>query len=231
MTRRADDLLAAAEVLLDGSGGGTPLRRCILATDAMRVAEPSAWRALEERLDRSKVAEVVGEEPREEAMAAGCGEGLDTLEEWMDCFRRCQPEEVWRTHGEWVRKHEPELGPGIRSRLEAASQADPKDAEEARGRRKAISSHLESLLGDDGVALLPSAPGPPPEKGLPEDDVAAFRAKAIQLTCPAGLAGLPQVTIPIASTEEGPLGLSLLGPRNSDLSLLRLAFRLASSLS
>ena len=43
----------------------------------------------------------------------------------------------------------------------------------------------------------------------------------------ASLCGLPQVTLPRATLEGCPLGLSLIGPRGSDLLLLQVARRLA----
>jgi amidase len=50
-----------------------------------------------------------------------------------------------------------------------------------------------------------------------------FRSQALSLLCVAGLAGLPQVSMPLASFDSCPLGVSLIGPRNSDAGLLALA--------
>ena len=41
--------------------------------------------------------------------------------------------------------------------------------------------------------------------------------------CIAGLGGLPQASLPLAELDGLPLGLSLVGPRGSDLQLLKLA--------
>jgi len=77
------------------------------------------------------------------------------------------------------------------------------------------------------VVILPTAPGPAPRRGLTPDALDDLRRRAISLLCIAGLAGLPQVTLPCATLEGCPLGLSLIGPRGSDLLLLQLARRLA----
>jgi amidase len=50
---------------------------------------------------------------------------------------------------------------------------------------------------------------------------------AIRLLCIAGLAGFPQVSMPLARRIDAPLGLSLLGPPGSDRSLVALAQRIA----
>jgi amidase len=62
-----------------------------------------------------------------------------------------------------------------------------------------------------------------------DDALEAYRNQAINLLCPAGLAGLPQVSIPISLRVGAPLGLLLIGPAGSDLSLLRLAARIGGS--
>ena len=46
------------------------------------------------------------------------------------------------------------------------------------------------------------------------------------MLCVAGLAGLPQLSLPSATRLGAPLGLSLVGPPGSDRSLVRLADQL-----
>ena len=50
------------------------------------------------------------------------------------------------------------------------------------------------------------------------------------ITCIAGLAGLPQVSIPLNTPDGLPLGVSLLGPAGSDLALIRFAAELHAAL-
>ena len=54
-----------------------------------------------------------------------------------------------------------------------------------------------------------------------------FRARALALLCPAGLARLPQVSLPLAQLDGCPLGLSIVAARGADAALLELAGRLA----
>lgn len=49
------------------------------------------------------------------------------------------------------------------------------------------------LLGDDAVLAVPTAPGPAPRIDSPPEEAASMRTQLLQLTCIAGLAGLPQV--------------------------------------
>lgn len=85
-----------------------------------------------------------------------------------------------------------------------------------------VKETVDAVLGKRGVISVPSAPGAAPLKGLDGSALDAFRTKALALTSIAGLCGLPQVTIPCAAVEGSPVGLGLIGPQGSDLTLLRL---------
>jgi len=56
-----------------------------------------------------------------------------------------------------------------------------------------------------------------------------YRNAATRLLCIAGLSGFPQLSMPLASREGAPLGMSLLGPAGSDRSLIALAERLGAA--
>ena len=75
--------------------------------------------------------------------------------------------------------------------------------------------------------LLPTMPDIAPLLAEPEEALNAYRNRAINLLCLSGLSGVPQVAMPLTQRNGAPLGLSLLGPRGSDLGLVRLAARLA----
>jgi amidase len=48
------------------------------------------------------------------------------------------------------------------------------------------------------------------------------------LLCIAGLAGLPQLSLPLAHIEGLPLGLSIVGRRDTDTMLLSIASRICA---
>ena len=143
--------------------------------------------------------------------------------EWVNGFRTLQGLEIWATHGDWIRQTGPVFGPEIRDRFEWASSLDPATAPEAESLRARARGRLDQLLGKDRVLCLPSSPSIAPPMNMPGPDLESFRVRALALLCIAGLAGLPQVSLPLARFNGFPLGLSLVGPRHSDLGLLRLA--------
>jgi amidase len=76
------------------------------------------------------------------------------------------------------------------------------------------------------IVLLPTAAAPAPKRGGSGQELEAVRAKTMKLTSIAGLAGCPQITIPFASVEGLPIGLSAIGYPGQDLFLLSWANRL-----
>jgi amidase len=77
------------------------------------------------------------------------------------------------------------------------------------------------------VLALPSAPSIAPLIDTPAAAMEEFRARVMRLTCSAGLAGLPQMSLPVGTVEGCPVGLSFIGWAGGDEALLGLAVRLA----
>ncbi len=93
-----------------------------------------------------------------------------------------------------------------------------------------VTARMVEVLGSDGFLMLPTAPGPAPLKNTPPEQLNTWRTNLLSLTSIAGLAGLPQVSIPLAQVEGLPVGLSIIGPAGSDEALLELTGRLVTLL-
>lgn len=157
--------------------------------------------------------------------------GTRGLEAWRQVYVGASSAQAWEAHGAWIEAHAPVFAPGIRARFEFASRLLPEDAAVARVEAAAVRAQVRALLGEDGVALVPSASSEAPRRGAPDAEVDALRARTMRITCVAGLAGLPQVNLPLATGAGAPIGLSLVGPVGSDLALIRLARDLATDLA
>eukprot|EP00884_Botryococcus_braunii_P020532 jgi/Botrbrau1/7162/Bobra.0143s0032.3 len=152
--------------------------------------------------------------------------GLCGLQAWADVFRSNQTVEVWQTLGPWIQENDwPECAPAIKERLKFASTFPQSQVPESTKARERITQHMGELLRDDGLLMLPTAPGPAPERGAADADP-ELRFKVLRLTSIAGLAGLPQVSLPLAHVRGCPVGLSLVGPQGSDEALLQLSMKL-----
>ena len=136
---------------------------------------------------------------------------------------------VWSNLGGWVTKTRPRLGPGARMRLEWAAGLDSRAVAAARADHAAIRNRLGAVIEDGDVLVIPTSPRAAPLKNTPLDDIEIrFRDQAMHLLCIAGLGGLPQVSLPMATIDGLPLGLSLVGPRGADMQLLALARKLTA---
>ena len=79
---------------------------------------------------------------------------------------------------------------------------------------------LWDRLRDDTIIVLPTAPGLPPKKNTPPHLLNPFRDRVLQLTCIAGLGGLPQISIPVTAVDGVPFGLSVIAGPGLDEALL-----------
>lgn len=148
------------------------------------------------------------------------------LKSWANTFSIIQASEIWQEHGAWAAKHFENLGPGIKDRFLFASKIDPSIAKQALDERIKIQDLLNSIL-DNKFLLIPTVADIAPLLNSAKNQLEDFRQKSFQLLCIAGLGGLPQISLPVVSSSEGALGISLVGPKDSDLELLSFAKALA----
>ena len=213
--RDANVFRAVGDVLLDEDAEAAVSGRLLYAADAFGLVEPRVAECLEPAVIAAAAA--VG--PLEQVTVSPEG-----LAEWYDAFRVIQAYEIWGNLGLWIGETRPETGPGIRERLEFASRVEPWMVASANEVRKSVRARMEELLADGDVLCLPTSPRVAPLKEAPFDDLEVrFRQQAMNLLCIAGLAGLPQVSLPLATLDGLPLGLSLVGRRGADRRLLALA--------
>jgi Asp-tRNA(Asn)/Glu-tRNA(Gln) amidotransferase A subunit family amidase len=144
---------------------------------------------------------------------------LSDLPTWLQAFQTLQAWEAWRERGAWVAPRLDELGADVRGRFEAASLIDDDRAAVARRLVGDAGARIRDLVGDR-VLVLPSAATVAPLIGEGLDTV---RAATMSLTCLAGLAGLPAVSIPRATPSGLPVGVCLVGGPGRDRDLLDLA--------
>ena len=91
--------------------------------------------------------------------------------------------------------------------------------------RELFAAAIERLTVD-AVLVLPTAPVIAPRLDDTPEAFLAYRDRTLTLTCIAGLARVPQVTMPAGKAEGAPVGLSLIARRGADLQLLGLAVQL-----
>lgn len=147
----------------------------------------------------------------------------DRLERWFEVFGTFQGHEVAREHGAWVRAEQPVLGPGVAERVAAALLVSDEQGAQARRAMIDISARIRKAFDSFDVLVLPTVPGPAPKLSASHAQIERFRDAARRILAISGLSGLPQITLPLARMDAAPLGISLLGPANSEPALIELA--------
>ena len=216
--RDAATFVRVGDVLLGHDAAPLPAKvRLLWPEDVWAMMERPARDALDGAVQR--VQSVLGQ-------AAPVQTVLESWDAMYWNFRYLQSREAWLTDGPLIERYAPPLGPGVAERFAWSRQVTDEQVSKARVFRSAFRAQLAALLDTDGVLLMPSMPDIAPLRSAAESSLEDYRNRAIRMLCIAGHAGFPQLSMPLATRDGAPLGLSLLGPAGSDRSLLALAARL-----
>jgi amidase len=224
----ADVLARAGGVLLPGETGslGGPLLR---VEEAWVNARPEVAAALSATVNRL-------------APLLGPALAIQVLPERVTsvyrAFRAILGQEAWASLGGWITATDPAFGPGVGERFAAASRVTATDAAAGWALRRALQARLRALLAGGAVLVYPTSPCPAPLLTASPAEQEDVREATVGVTAIAGLAGLPEVTLPAATVPvagatgaagRAPVGLSLVAAPGRDRALLALA-REASAL-
>ena len=215
MTRDMNTFVRVADVLLGDDSHPLP--------QSLRVIEPSdAWAELSAEIAQSLSApraKIRGCFARQETTTVA----LESFEQMLTHFRSIQGFEAWATYGQFIQEELPVLGEGIAARFEISRQVTRAQYDAGHEFRKRFQDHIDAILKTDGVLLIPTMTQVAPLRGTAEPALDQYRATNFRVLCIAGYGALPQITLPVANHQGAQLGLSLVGPRGSDRSLVSLA--------
>lgn len=157
---------------------------------------------------------------------------LETLrpETWAVAFRTLQAAEVQQQLGPWFAVHGDSLGADVRERFRKAAQVSADSVALAQTDRIHACDALADTLAKPGrFLLMPTVPTVAPRLDDSPSRVDEIRGRSQQLLCMAGLAGLPQVSMPWRDIDGAPVGLSVIGGRGRDEQVLQVARDIHSS--
>ncbi len=151
------------------------------------------------------------------------------LSVWQRAQRVLQSSESWQTFEPWLDKCNPRLAFGVARNLVLGSMMTDAERGAASLMRIEVRARLRHLLPRGTVLCLPTTPFVAPFKGLPNGVLGPVRDRISCLTSHGGLTGVPQVSIPGATVNGVPAGLSVIAARGADLDLLRVAVSFAGA--
>jgi amidase len=193
-----------------------PIRRVFWLEDAFALADgpkilQEAATRLVDRLGPTEVRRIA------------FGATLGAFDDWLAAFNALRPREIWGALGPWIETAHPKFGAKTAARFAAVHEAAGADVTKQQAFRDGGRRKVADFLGDDGVLLLPTVPLIAPKKCISDADAPALRERIFRLTCLTPMLGFPEVTLPLATVEGCPMGLSLLGPPHGDAMLLAAA--------
>jgi len=210
-------LRKVGSVLLEGATVCSPIERLLVAEDAFCEADAPVAALVRKAVD------AMTDLPQRREVVRLAGEtGLDA---WRETFRLIQARETWATFESFIETANPKLGPGVRQRFEVARAVTAEQEEVERGKREKIVQRIHGLVTPGTILALPSAPCIAPLSKSTMEQLEKYRLRAMRLAVTAGIAGLPQLCIPIGTVDGCPVGLGLIGWRNGDEALLDIAVR------
>jgi amidase len=212
--RDASTFARVSEILLGESIPSALPTRLVVAVDAFGFADAETATALQPLVRR--LGTLVGE-VREDLLAP---QGLSV---WSRAQRTLQGYEAWLTFRDWLDRDNPRLQFSVARGLVQASATPESERQWAALMRAEARARLAWLLPPGTILCMPTTPFPAPRKGLPLAALDPLRARISCLTSHGGLTGVPQVSLPGAAVEGLPVGLSVLGGRGSDATLIAVA--------
>lgn len=145
---------------------------------------------------------------------------FSALKSLKNAMQLLQRYEFKTSHEDWLSSVKPDLGSGIAERVKAALQTSSELVAEALKVRDEARVALSELLMNDGILVMPTAPGPPPKLCTKGPVVSEFWERALTLLSVACLSGGCEVSVPIGKYDGSPTAISLIAKHGADRFLL-----------
>lgn len=213
-TRDAKTMARVAETLFGASVPAELPKELVVATDMFEFCDASSRDALQPALAR--LTKLIGQ--RRNVQLAP--EGITT---WAQAQRNIQLAEAWETFGAWVNAENPCFAFLVSRALQYGATVTSSERESASKVRSSVRARMASLIPTGTVLCLPTAPGIAPLRGETLDALSEQRDRINCACCLGGLAGHPQLNLPLAEVEGAPVGLSIVAGRGEDLTTITVA--------
>ncbi len=200
---------------------GTP-SRVVIAEDLFEECDPAVAAALRPVADK-----VAGMATESEAIRLAPG-GLDA---WASQQNVLQSIEAWETLSDWIDAVNPRFSYWVTERYTLVASLTQAQIDEARATRDAARQRMNEIFTGGGFLCLPTSPVVAPPRGQRLSERRGAQGRIVRLTCTGGTTGRPQLTLPLAEVDGLPVGLSLMGNRGDDETLIAFALEIERALA
>jgi amidase len=203
-----------------------PINNIYLLEDAFSIADQEVNAALEDSISQLKkmgnmkissitLSDIIGEKTN--------------LEFWQEnIFGIVQCVEIWNAVGAWIEAHQPEMGSRIQDAMDHFKQLDRSSLNNALYLREKMFSKVVQFTKPGDLFCYPTVPMIAPIKKELDDTKKCmdYYKRTMSITSFAGIAYLPEISIPVIKVRNSPLGLSLAAVYRQDEFLLAAAKKL-----
>lgn len=199
-----------------------PLRNIYLLQEAFALADPAIEQALAAHVAALRELPDVSVSAVSLREISGLDVDLKACNE--DALRVLQTLEIGNAIGGWLRDNQPERGPNFAASFRNVEQFDRSTRGAALQLSETLFARVAAFARPGDVFCYPTAPVLAPKKGtLTGSNLAAvldYYDRTMAVTAFAGVARLPEVTLPLAEVDGIPVGLSLAAGHYQDEFLL-----------
>lgn len=210
---RTPEILQRVGSVLLGKRTSPPIHRLVLASDVMATVDGDVAKG---------VLAAISEWPIVGEISLLAGEGPAILE----AFRVLQGAEIWQSLGGWIEATRPRFGPAIAERFASTAAITEADVDRWGPYREAFRRRMADLLPPGVGIVMPTSPSVAPPLDVSDAEMDGFYQRSLTMNAVAGLAGLPQISLPLAMSGGLPVGVSIIAGRGGDEALLELAVML-----
>lgn len=203
-----------------------PINTIYLLEDAFSIADQDVNEALQDCIsqlvDRRNIkissitlSDIIGEKTN--------------LAFWQEnIFGVVQCVEIWNAVGAWIEECQPEMGPRVQDAMSHFKQLDRTSLNNALYLREKMFSKISQFTEPGDLFCFPTVPMIAPLKGELDDPQKCmdYYTRTMSITSFAGIACLPEISIPVTKIRNAPLGLSIAAAYRQDEFLLAAAKKL-----
>ena len=210
----------------------TPPSRLYLLDDAFALADPAISDALSGR-----IADLRRRHPdltvSHVTLREISGLNVDLASCNEDALRVLQTAEIANAIGSWIKANRPECGPNFAAGYRNVESFERRTMSAALDRCEALFARINAFWQPGDLFCYPTAPVLAPRKGTLNGDnlpaVLDYYGRTMAVTSFAGVARLPEITLPLARVDGVPVGLSLAAGHYQDEFLLDASAQLFAS--